>query len=109
MEAAILPFHPAFDEATLLDLQERLAKARWPEPETVEDWSQGMPLVGIPASLAHHWQHDYDYSRVASTLSRWPNFLTTIDDIDIHFIYQRSHPQPGHSAVTYPRLARIGS
>jgi pimeloyl-ACP methyl ester carboxylesterase len=101
VEAAILPFHPAFDEATLLDLQERLAKARWPEPETVEDWSQGMPL-GYTRELAHHWQHDYDYSRVASTLSRWPNFLSTIDDIDIHFIYQRSpHSQATPLLLTH--------
>ena len=36
-------------DAELDDLRDRLARTRWPERETADDWSQGVPLA-LPCS-----------------------------------------------------------
>ena len=55
MSAAIEPFHLNIDQSALDDLQRRLAATRWPEAETVDDWTQGVPLGQLQA-LCRHWQ-----------------------------------------------------
>src|SRR5215212_7112595 len=87
--AAIRPFTFEFPEADLDDLRRRIAATRWPEKETVEDQSQGVPLATIRA-LARYWQTDYDWRNCAARLNAVPNFITEIDGLDIHFIHVRS-------------------
>ena len=87
--APIRPFTVAVPDSAILDLQQRLATTRWPAPETVEDWSQGVRTENLEA-LVGHWERDYDWRRFESELNRLPNFLTTIDGLDIHFIHVRS-------------------
>ena len=87
--ASIRPFTVSIPDADLDDLRDRLARTRWPDPETVDDWSQGVPVRHARA-LVDHWQHDYDWRRFEAELNRFPQFLTTIDGVDIHFIHVRS-------------------
>jgi pimeloyl-ACP methyl ester carboxylesterase len=87
--AAIRPFTFEFPEADLDDLRRRIAATRWPEKETVEDQSQGVPLATIRA-LARYWQTDYDWRNCEARLNAVPNFITEIDGLDIHFIHVRS-------------------
>lgn len=89
MSTEITPFTIRIDDAELEDLRQRLARTRWPEPETVNDWSQGIPLE-YTRELASYWAADYDWRRCEEKLNSWPQFTTTIDDIDIHFIHRRS-------------------
>jgi pimeloyl-ACP methyl ester carboxylesterase len=86
---AILPFHIRVPEAALEDLRRRLAATRLPEVETVADDSQGVPLKTVQ-QLLRYWQSDYDWRRAEAQLNAAPNFLTKIDDLDIHFIHVRS-------------------
>ena len=79
-------------QAALDDLKERLARTRWPEKETVDDWDQGIPLA-YAQELAAHWRENYDWRRVEAQLNAWPNHLATIDGLDIHFLHVRS-PNP---------------
>lgn len=95
MDTAITPFQPTVDSDLLDDLRRRLANTRYPDEETVEDWSQGVPLVYI-RELVDYWRDDYDGQRVADCLNQWPNFTTMIGDQSIHFIHQRSR----HSRAT---------
>ena len=44
-DSDLVPFRVAFDADAIDDLRARLRTTRWPEPETVDDWSQGIPLV----------------------------------------------------------------
>jgi pimeloyl-ACP methyl ester carboxylesterase len=74
------------------DLRNRLHRTRWPEKETVEDWSQGIPLA-YTQELAAYWATDYDMQRVANRLNRYEQFTTEVDDVDIHFLHVRS-PEP---------------
>jgi pimeloyl-ACP methyl ester carboxylesterase len=76
------------DEA-LDDLRRRIAAMRWPEKETVEDQSQGVPLATMQ-ELARHWASEYDWRKCEDKLNALPHFMTEIDGLDIHFIHVRS-------------------
>jgi len=76
------------DEA-IYDLRQRIAATRFPERETVEDDSQGVPLA-LMQDLARYWQTEYDWRKCEARLNAVPNFVTEIDGLDIHFIHVRS-------------------
>jgi pimeloyl-ACP methyl ester carboxylesterase len=86
---AIRPFHIHFPEKDLVDLRHRLAATRWPEKETVDDDTQGVPLATM-RELVRHWQTDYDWRKIEARLNALPQFITEIDGLDIHFIHVRS-------------------
>ncbi len=85
----IRPLTLEADEAVIVDLKERLARTRWPEPETVDDWRQGVPLT-YTQTLADYWRTSYDWSARLAGLTKFDHFLTNIDGLDIHFIHHRS-------------------
>ncbi len=86
---AVTPFRVDVPEADLEDLRERLRRTRWPEPETVDDWSQGTPLAYV-RELCRYWLEEYDWGAALARLNRFPQFRTTIDGLDIHFVHVRS-------------------
>lgn len=71
------------------DLRQRLDGTRWPDPEPVEDWSQGVPL-GYLRDLVAYWRDEYDMNRVADRLNAWPQFVTTVGGLGIHHLQVRS-------------------
>jgi pimeloyl-ACP methyl ester carboxylesterase len=89
----VRPFRLAVPDEVLVDLRERLARTRWPDAETVQDWSQGAPLAWI-RDMCTYWQNDYDWRAREERLNRFDQFMTSLDGLDIHFVHQRS-PHPG--------------
>src|SRR5688572_27718270 len=87
--AALRPFQVNVPEADLVDLRKRVNATKWPDRETVADSSQGMRLDTIQA-LARYWGKEYDWRRIEAKLNAYPNFITEIDGLDIHFIHVRS-------------------
>ncbi|MGK5740282.1 epoxide hydrolase family protein [Micromonospora sp. URMC 103] len=87
--ADIRPFRVEIPEAELEALRARIAATRWPEKETVADQSQGVPLATSQA-LARYWKDEYDWRRVEARLNSFPQFITEIDGLDIHFLHVRS-------------------
>src|SRR3954463_9460945 len=85
----IRTFEVGFDESDLIDLRRRIEATRWPERETVDDDSQGVPLATMQ-ELARYWATEHDWRRCEAHLNALPNFLTEIDGLDIHFIHVRS-------------------
>ena len=85
----IRPFSVDVPEAELTELRRRIEATRWPEQETVQDESQGVPLAVIQ-ELARHWATDYDWRRCEAELNSLPQFVTEIDGLDIHFLHVRS-------------------
>jgi pimeloyl-ACP methyl ester carboxylesterase len=86
---AIRPFYFIAPEAELTELRKRISATRWPERETVSDQSQG-PQLATMQKLAHYWATEYDWRKVEARLNAFPNFVTQIDGLDIHFIHVRS-------------------
>ncbi len=82
----IRKFQLEVTDAVLDDLKKRLSMTRWPNKETPEDWSQGIPL-GYMKELCDYWQHEYDWRAREERLNRFPQFITEIDGVDIHFIH----------------------
>jgi epoxide hydrolase len=76
-------------DADLDDLRQRLSQTRWPDPETVADWSQGIPLAYV-RQLCDYWRERYDWRASEARLNRFPQFRTQIDGLDIHFVHARS-------------------
>jgi pimeloyl-ACP methyl ester carboxylesterase len=89
-DASIRPFPKVqFSQEALDDLRKRILATQWPEKETVSDSSQGVPLATIQ-ELARYWATDYDWRKVEAKLNALPQFVTTIDGEEIHFIHVRS-------------------
>ncbi|MGA1220940.1 MAG: epoxide hydrolase family protein, partial [Ilumatobacteraceae bacterium] len=86
------PFTIDIPQADLDDLHRRLDATRWPEAETVSDWSQGVPAAYL-RELAEYWRHSYDWRSREQRMNAFDQFVTEIDDLTIHFIHQRS-PEP---------------
>jgi len=85
----ISPFQIHIPDAAIEDLHRRLDAVRWPERETVKDWSQGVPLA-VMQSLMHHWRHNHDWRPCEAWLNSAGQSRTRIDGIDIHFLHIRS-------------------
>jgi pimeloyl-ACP methyl ester carboxylesterase len=88
-------------QAALDELRRRIAATRWPEKETVADSSQGVPLATMQ-DLARYWATDYDWGKAEAKLNTFPQFVTTIEGLDIHFIHVRSkHPNALPLVITH--------
>jgi pimeloyl-ACP methyl ester carboxylesterase len=91
-DAAIRPFRANVPKEALGDLRRRVAATRWPDRETVTDRSQGVQLAKLQ-ELVRYWRNGYDWRKAEARLNALPQFITTIDGVDIHFIHVRSrHP-----------------
>ena len=89
MSADITPYRIDIDEAELDRLHKRLARTRYPEAETVDDWSQGIPLTYV-RELCDYWRDGYDWRATESRLNAIPQFRTEVDGLGIHFLHVRS-------------------
>ena len=85
----IRPFVIKVPEEALVDLRRRLAMTRWPDQETVADRSQGIQLANV-REIVRYWETGYDWRKAEARLNALPQFVTTIDGLDIHFIHVRS-------------------
>src|SRR5258708_22888709 len=91
-DTSIRPFHYRATNEELADLKRRIAATRWPERETVNDNTQGVQLATMQ-KLADYWANHHDWRRAEAQLFSYPNFITNIDGLDIHFIHAKSkHP-----------------
>lgn len=88
----IRPFSIDVPQDQLDDLRARLAMTRLPEPETPDDWSQGVPL-GYMQEILDYWRETYDWRRAEAQINRFDGHLTEIDGLDIHFLHVPS-PEP---------------
>lgn len=88
-----VPFRLAITQADLDDLHDRLARTRWPEAETVGDWSQGVPLA-YAREVAEYWRTGYDWRATEARLAALPQYRMRIDGLAVHYAHVRS-PHPG--------------
>ena len=98
---AIRPFQIDIPAEAIDDLRRRIQATRLPEKETVGDATQGVQLETI-RRLARYWGTEYDFGRVQARLNAFPQFMTEIDGLDIHFIHVESpHENPLPMIITH--------
>src|SRR4051794_37550400 len=85
----IRPFQIGIPEQQVNHLRDRIAATRWPSKELAADRSQGVQLEALQA-LAQYWLNEYDFGRIEARLNALPQFVTTIDGVDVHFIHVTS-------------------
>lgn len=86
---AIRPLEYKASDADLADLKRRIEAMRWPDRETVADSTQGVQSATL-RKLADHWANKYDWRKTEARINAVPNFITSIDGLDIHFMHARS-------------------
>lgn len=100
-DSSIRSFRIAIAQAQLDDLNRRLDATRWPDAETVPNDTQGAQLAQVRA-LAQHWRHNYDWRKVEARINAYPQFVTIIDGVDIHFLHIKSrHPNARPLIMTH--------
>ena len=92
-DGPLRPFLVEIPEEQIDDLHDRLRRTRWPDAETVDDWSQGIPLAYVQ-DLCRYWAEDYRWRETERRLNAFSQFLVAIDGLDHHFLHVRS-PHPG--------------
>ena len=85
----IREFHLDIPQAEIDRLYRKIDDARWPEAETVDDWSQGTPLA-VLQELVEYWRTRYDWRRCEARLNAFGQHTTEIDGLDVHFLHVRS-------------------
>jgi pimeloyl-ACP methyl ester carboxylesterase len=88
-DTPVRPFRYRATDEELADLKRRILATRWPGRETVGDDTQGVQLATIQ-KLADYWANQHDWRKIETTLASYPQFVTNIDGLDIHFIHVRS-------------------
>ena len=88
----VRPFRIDIPQAQLDDLKARLANTRWPGELPGVGWSRGVPVAYL-RDLAEYWRTGYDWRRHEAALNEHPQYLTTIDGQNFHFLHVRS-PEP---------------
>ena len=89
MPQLVEPFRIAIADSALADLKRRLDATRWPDRETVDDWSQGIPLQYVQ-ELCRYWRDHYDWRTREARLNRFDQFTTIVDGVTIHCVHVRS-------------------
>lgn len=92
----IIPFTMETSNEALEDLKARLRLTRWPDAETPDDWSQGIPL-NYMKDIHAYWLNEYDWPARLAQLNQWPGFQTEIDGLNFHFLHIKSsspHAKP---------------
>lgn len=90
--AEVRPFTLDVPQRELDDLQARLGATRWPQELSGSGWAYGMPLDPL-RELAEYWRSGYDWRAKEAELNTFPQFTTTIDGANVHFLHVRS-PRP---------------
>ena len=88
-DPSIRPFAYRASDEELAELKRRIKATRWPEAETVADATQGVRL-GTMLKVAEYWETSYDWRTIERKLNSYPQYVTQIDGLDIHFIHVRS-------------------
>ncbi len=100
----IRPFRVEVSKEDLVDLNERLARTRLPQPAPTDDWAYGTPNSYL-AETVEYWRNSFDWAAQEARINEFPHYLTEIDDQTIHFIHvpsKEANATPLLLAHTYP-------
>ncbi len=87
--ARVTPYRINVPDSVLADLKARLARTRFPSEIEGSAWDYGANL-GYLKELVAYWQTSFNWREQERRLNQFPQFQTTIEGVDIHFIHQKS-------------------
>jgi epoxide hydrolase len=88
----VQPYRVEIPQTELDDLDTRLERVRWPDELDGVDWTYGVPLEYV-RELVGLWRTSFDWRAHEARLNAHPQFTTTIDGQQVHFLHVRS-PEP---------------
>jgi epoxide hydrolase len=89
----MVPFRVEIPQSQLDDLNRRIAATRWPDEIPGAGWDRGVPLAYL-RELAEYWRTGYDWRSAERELNQYPQFVTDVDGVRVHFLHVRS-AEPG--------------
>jgi len=98
----IQPFSIHVDDSVLDDLRQRLAATRWPDELDNAKWEYGTNETYLK-ELCVYWQSEFNWRKQEAYLNSFPQFKTTIDGVDIHFVHEK-----GKGTTSVPILLTHG-
>jgi hypothetical protein len=84
----VRPFEVRVPEGVLDDLQERLARTRFPDEIAGAGWDYGANLAYM-RELVEYWESGFDWREQEERLNRFTHFRAEIDGFGLHFIHER--------------------
>jgi len=98
---AVRPFEVKITQATLDDLNERLARTRLPPSDAATTWEAGTSPAYLE-QLLHYWRADYDWRAEEARINRFAHFLADVAGTTLHFIHERgAGPAPLPLVLTH--------
>ena len=82
----IRPFVIEISQSDVDDLDNRLARTRYPAPAPGDDWTYGVPNHYLQEMVAQ-WRGEFDWRAQEARMNEFPHYLTDIDGQTIHFIH----------------------
>jgi len=93
-DSAVRSFRLNVAEDAIVDLKARLEQARWPDEAPEAPWRYGTS-VDFMRELVDYWTGTYDWRASEAALNAWPQFVTRIDGVDVHFLHVEGRgPRP---------------
>jgi len=98
---SIRPFRIAVSDQSIADLHARIERTRWPDEVNDASWGYGVRSDYL-RELTDYWRHGFDWRAAEVRLNALPQFLTSIDGLDMHFVHHRSlHPHATPLLITH--------
>lgn len=85
----IRPFVIDIPQSDVDDLDNRLARTRYPAPAPGDDWTYGVPTHYLQEMVAQ-WRGEFDWRAQEARMNDFPHYLTDVDGQTIHFIHAPS-------------------
>ena len=82
----IRPFVIDIPQSDLDDLDNRLARTRYPAAAPGDDWTYGVPNHYLQEMVAQ-WRGEFDWRAQEARMNEFPHYLTDVDGQTIHFIH----------------------
>ncbi|MBB4805275.1 pimeloyl-ACP methyl ester carboxylesterase [Chryseobacterium defluvii] len=90
------PFTVNIPGSVINDLKNRIQNTRWPGEAENAGWNFGTSEKYLK-ELTSYWMNEYDWKKHEEELNQYPQFITEIDEIQIHFQHIKgkgSNPKP---------------
>jgi len=92
----VKPFKVDISDQIIKNIYDKVKKYPWHEMPNDGGWEYGANLDYMK-EISKYWVSEFDWRKHEREINKFPNFITKVDDIDIHFIHEKgsgSKPVP---------------